>query len=90
MMFENLRREVRHEENRENNHVCRCIYLCDRSLRTRFRGVIYSRVLLIIMIGILTALAGYGLICLDDFIPDIKKSHPLMLCRAGAIYKEFK
>ncbi len=53
-------------------------------------GLIYSRVLLIIMIGILTALAGYGLICLDDFIPDIKKSHPLMLCRAGAIYKEFK
>ena len=53
-------------------------------------GLIYSRVLLIIMIGILTALAGYCLICLDDFIPDIKKSHPLMLCRAGAIYKEFK
>lgn len=53
-------------------------------------GLIYSRVLLIIMIGILTALAGYGLICLDDFIPDIKKSHPLMLCRAGAIRKDFK
>lgn len=53
-------------------------------------GLIYSRVILIIMIGILIALAGYGLICLDDFIPDIKKSHPLMLCRAGAIHKEFK
>ena len=53
-------------------------------------GLIYSGVLLIIMIGILTALAGYGLICLDDFIPDIKKSHPSMLCRAGAICKEFK
>lgn len=53
-------------------------------------GLIYSGVLLIIMIGILTALAGYGLICLDDFIPDIKKSHPSMLCRAGAIHKEFK
>lgn len=53
-------------------------------------SLIYSRVLLIIMIGILTALAGYGLICLDDFIPDIKKSHPSMLCRAGAIHKKFK
>ena len=53
-------------------------------------GLIYRRELLIIMIGILIALAGYGLICLDGYIPDIKKSHPLMLCRAGAIYKEFK
>lgn len=53
-------------------------------------GLIYGKVLLIIMIGILIALAGYGLICLDDFIPDIKKSHPSMLCRAGAIHKEFK
>lgn len=53
-------------------------------------GLIYSRVLLIIMIGILIALAGYGLICLDDFIPDTKKSHPLMLCRAGAIHVKTK
>nr|DAW45614.1 MAG TPA: hypothetical protein [Caudoviricetes sp.] len=37
MILKNLRREVHHEENRENNHVCRCIYLCDRSVRTRFR-----------------------------------------------------
>lgn len=53
-------------------------------------GLIYSKVLLIIMIGILIALAGYGLICLYDYIPDIKKSHPSMLWRAGAIRKEFK
>nr|DAQ41999.1 MAG TPA: hypothetical protein [Caudoviricetes sp.] len=37
MILKNLRREVHHEENRENNHVCRCIYLCDRSVCTRFR-----------------------------------------------------
>lgn len=53
-------------------------------------GFIYSKVLLIIMIGILITLAGYGLICLDAYILGTKKSHPLMLCRAGAIHKEFK
>lgn len=53
-------------------------------------GLIYGKVLLIIMIGILIALTGYGLICLEDYIPDIKKSHPSMLWRAGAIRKEFK
>lgn len=53
-------------------------------------GLIYRRVLLIIMIGILIALAGYGLICLGDCIPDIKKSHPYMIWRSGAIRKEFK
>ena len=53
-------------------------------------GLIYSRVLLIIMIGILIALAGYGLICLEDYISDTKKSHPYMIWRSGAIRKEFK
>lgn len=53
-------------------------------------GLIYSRVLLIIMIGIIIALAGYGLICLEDCISDIKKSHPYMIGRSGAICKEFK
>lgn len=53
-------------------------------------GFIYSKVLLIIMIGILITLAGYGLICLDAYILGTKKSHPYMLCRAGAIRKEFK
>ena len=53
-------------------------------------GLIYSKVLLIIMIGILIALTGYSLICLGDCIPDIKKSHPYMIWRSGAIRKEFK
>ena len=53
-------------------------------------GLIYSRVLLIIMIGILIALTGYSLICLGDCIPDIKKSHPYMIWQSGAIRKEFK
>lgn len=53
-------------------------------------GFIYSKVLLIIMIGILITLAGYCLICLDAYILGTKKSHPYMLCRAGAIRKEFK
>lgn len=45
---------------------------------------------IIMAIGIMTALTGYGLICLEDYIPDIKKSHPSMLWRAGAIRKEFQ
>lgn len=53
-------------------------------------GLIYSKVLLIIMIGILIVLAGYGLICLEDYISDTKKSHPYMIWRSGAIRKEFK
>lgn len=53
-------------------------------------GSIYSKVLLIILIGILIALTGYGLICLDAYILGTKKSHPYMLCRAGAIRKKFK
>lgn len=53
-------------------------------------GLIYSRVLLIIMIGIITALAGYGLICLDDFIPDIKKSHPICFAEQVRFVRKYK
>lgn len=37
MILKNLRREVRHEEDRENDHDNRCIYFHNRSLCTRFR-----------------------------------------------------
>lgn len=53
-------------------------------------GAVYSKVLLIMMIGIVVAVAGYGLICLEDMIPDMKKSHPIMLWRAGAIHVKTK
>ena len=45
---------------------------------------------IIMSVGAFISVTGACLICLDGYIPDIKKSHPLMLCRAGAIYKEFK
>ena len=52
-------------------------------------GAFYSKVLLIMMIGIVVAVAGYGLICLKDMIPDMKK-HTHMLWRAGVFQLKTK
>lgn len=48
-------------------------------------GAVYSKVLLMMAIGIVIALVGYGLICLEDIIPDMKK-HTQMLWRAGVFH----
>ena len=47
-------------------------------------GPAYGTILLIIMLGVVIAIAGYGLTCMSEYF-STKKIAPYVLWRAGAI-----